>query len=638
MAILRTTEHGELILDISQEDPNAIEKVKDILFYFDHRESVDGRGTIVGNINRVLDIVPFLQELAAKSDIPLKIDGELQQLYTIFLAERDSVKSALENREKPLPCSVLPLPNRDLLSHQERAMQKLAPLENHADFSVPGSGKTTVAISIFHNSKNKGLVEKLMVIGPASCFMPWEEEWILCYGREPRSLRLVGDVSSRAKMTKRISEFELLLCTYQMAYRDVELLIDVLKSHSWMVILDESHNIKRYEGGAWAESTMRLAPYARKRMILSGTPVPRSLEDIWTQFTFLWPSQSLLGSRTRFEAMIREDGVDGISSMLRPFYHRTRKQDLGLPDPVVQPTVLRTEEWPPIQRKIVRILETRTLHELRSLDFSSRDIETIRNWRRSRIIRLLQAASNPGLLTGRTLELGDPGPPPAKDPALEDLARHYDALERSAKISYVVNKTRELTSVGKKVVIWTWFIGNIKLLERLLADLQPLTAFGEVKPFEEEEDTVLDESRERNIRTFRSDPSRHVLIANPSACSESISLHKECHDAIYVERTFNCGQFIQSMDRIHRVGMPSGETASYYLPIMDCAIDRLVDSRLFSRQEVLFRVLADDSLPIGGLGESGLFEDEYDLDAVFDDLRQILEAEQRRSNKNASQH
>jgi len=302
----------------------------------------------------------------------------------------------------------------------------------------------------------------------------------------------------------------------------------------------------------------------------------------------------------------------------------------------VSPVLLEPNQWPPIQRKIVRILETRTLSDLRTLDFSDRDIESIRSWRRSRIIRLLQAASNPGLLAGRTLELGDPGPPPANEPALEDVARQYHTLETSAKISYVVAKARELVGEGRKVVIWTWFIGNIKLLEHILDDLRPLTAYGEVKPFEEEEDTALDESRERNIRVFRTDPQRRVLIANPSACSESISLHKECHDAIYVERTFNCGQFIQSMDRIHRVGMPPGKTATYYLPIMNCAIDRLVDSRLLTRQETLLRLLSDDSLPIGGLGESGLFEDEYDLDAVFEDLRKMLEAEHGRPTKNAA--
>jgi SNF2 family DNA or RNA helicase len=449
---------------------------------------------------------------------------------------------------------------------------------------VPGSGKTTVALAVFQNAKNIGRVEKLMVIGPASCFMPWEEEWTACYGEPPRAMRLVGDASFRARVARRLTDYDMLLCTYQMAHREVELLTEVLGAHDWMVVLDESHNIKRYEGGAWAEAVTRLSPFAKKRMILSGTPVPRSLQDIWTQFTFLWPSQSLLGSRARFEEIIRDEGIDGVSTRLRPFFHRTRKQDLGLPTPVVSPVLLEPNQWPPIQRKIVRILETRTLSDLRTLDFSNRDIETIRSWRRSRIIRLLQAASNPGLLAGRTLELGDPGPPPANDPALEDIARHYNTLETSAKISHVVAKARELVGKGRKVVIWTWFIGNIKLLEHLLDDLRPLTAYGEVKPFEEDEDTVLDESRERNIRFFRTDPQRCVLIANPSACSESISLHKECHDAIYVERTFNCGQFIQSMDRIHRVGMPPGETATYYLPIMNCSIDRLFDSRLLTRQ------------------------------------------------------
>jgi SNF2 family DNA or RNA helicase len=323
--------------------------------------------------------------------------------------------------------------------------------------------------------------------------------------------------------------------------------------------------------------------------------------------------------------MVTDEGIDGVASRLRPFFHRTKKQDLGLPEPIVVPTIIESRDWPIRQRKIVRILETKTLRELKTLNFSRSDFETIRRWRRSRIIRLLQAASNPALLSGRSVELGESGPSMTTDPDLEDLVRNYSKLERSAKITFAENKTRELVSNGRKVVIWTWFIGNINLLARLLEDLNPLTAYGEIKAFEEDEDTQEDESRERNIRSFRTDPRRPILIANPSACSESISLHKECHDAIYVERTFNCAQFLQSMDRIHRVGMPKGVTASYYLPILDCAIDRLIDTRLHERQAMLLRILSDESIPIGGLGESELFDNEYDLEAVFEDLRHLLQ-------------
>ena len=47
-----------------------------------------------------------------------------------------------------------------------------------------------------------------------------------------------------------------------------------------------------------------------------------------------------------------------------------------------------------------------------------------------------------------------------------------------------------------------------------------------------------------------------VLLANPQAMSEGISLHLECHDAIWLDRTYNAGQYLQGIDRIHRLGPP----------------------------------------------------------------------------------
>lgn len=631
MVRLTLTDSGNLFLDASSADEATTDKLKDLLFYLDYIDGPTPRTWLIGHASRVLELYPFVVESTKEHGIDLDVESSIKDLYERFSSEKSAI-DALERRATAgRAAEMQDLPNRELLSHQELAVSHLLGLQNAADFSVSGSGKTTVALFLLHNCRESGNVAKLMVIGPASCFVPWEEEWTNCFGSEPRSLRLVGSPASRSETPRRIRDIEMLMCTYQMAYRETDLLIELLKTYNWMVVLDESHNIKRYEGGAWAEAILRIAPFASKRMILSGTPAPRSLEDLWTQFTFLWPSQALLGSRAVFESFLNEGGMESMSEKLKPFFHRTRKQDLGLPNPIVNTEVIASSSWPPIQRKIIRILETRTMNELRTLDFSLRDLDVISRWRRARIIRLLQAASNPGLLSTRTIELGDPGPSLARDADLEDLVSGYHSKETSGKVSFALEKARELVSQRKKVIIWTWFVGNIRLLEKLLEEFDPLTAYGAIKPFEEEEDTTADESRERNIREFRKNPHHSVLIANPSACSESISLHRECHHAIYIERTFNCGQFIQSMDRIHRVGLPPGETATYHIPILDCAIDRLVDSRLVNRQHVMLRVLSDNALPVGGLGESGLLENEYDLDAVFEDLRQMLSSERSAS-------
>ena len=93
----------------------------------------------------------------------------------------------------------------------------------------------------------------------------------------------------------------------------------------------------------------------------------------------------------------------------------------------------------------------------------------------------------------------------------------------------------------------------------------------------------------------------------------------ECHHSIYVDRTFNCGQFLQSLNRIHRVGLPEEITTHYWIPIIDCAIERSVDQRLQERQQRMYEFLGDETPVIGiDMSEESDVADNYsELDQDF---------------------
>ena len=67
---------------------------------------------------------------------------------------------------------------------------------------------------------------------------------------------------------------------------------------------------------------------------------------------------------------------------------------------------------------------------------------------------------------------------------------------------------------------------------------------------------------------------------------ESVSLHKNlnnekvCEHAIYLDRNFNAGQYMQSMDRIHRIGMDPNSHVQYHLIIGTNTIDQAINRRL----------------------------------------------------------
>jgi hypothetical protein len=102
--------------------------------------------------------------------------------------------------------------------------------------------------------------------------------------------------------------------------------------------------------------------------------------------------------------------------------------------------------------------------------------------------------------------------------------------------------------------------------------------------------------------------------------SEGISLHHVCHDAIYLERTFNAGQYLQSIDRIHRLGLAPGTETRITFLVSAGTIDETVDDRVRIKAARLSEMLSDPNLVTMALPDEeayGSWVDAEDLDALF---------------------
>ena len=109
---------------------------------------------------------------------------------------------------------------------------------------------------------------------------------------------------------------------------------------------------------------------------------------------------------------------------------------------------------------------------------------------------------------------------------------------------------------------------------------------GEV-PQVEREDTI-------NLFNNPSNNDFNVIIANPFSVAESISLHKGCHNAIYLERDYNCSNFIQSKDRIHRVGLDKNQLTKYFYIISKDSIDEVINDSLHTKIVRMEQIINDD--------------------------------------------
>lgn len=558
---------------------------------FDHDYVIDKLVLPEGNdvFHAIQDILAFL----AEKQIEFEADTKVKQLISDMEEEQREYRYAVHSARN-LPSIKKPRDLiRDLKPYQQKAFEHLATIKHSANFSVPGSGKTSVVYAAFSHLREKGMVEKLLVIGPLSCFQPWEEEGLACFGHPPSSARLSGTKNSRQSIFMQAEKFELFLCGYQAASNDLQEIIDyLLKKYKFMLVIDESHNIKRFHEGIWAESMLTMARYAAKRAILTGTPAPNSYYDLWSQFTFLWPGKNLLGTKEEYQSKAESlQGRTEIKDAIRPFFFRVRKSELNLPEPVFKHYSC---DMKPYQSQIYDAIATKFLTELK---LTPQENINLREWRRAKIVRLIQTASNPTLLA-RYSEEFDIKEMLDVDQSMIDLIEKYPTYEVPAKIEQLSLLVDELIGSGKKVVVWTSFIHNILSIKKILDSKNILTyvIYGGIP---KDEDVDIEFNREQQIRDFKKSAKPCVLLANPAACAESISLHKSVHDAIYLDRTFDCGQYLQSLDRLHRIGLSPDEIVTYHLLLSNNSIDETIDRRLLEKEQYMLNILEDD-LPVGG--------------------------------------
>lgn len=497
---------------------------------------------------------------------------------------------------------------RDLLPHQRHAMLHALTAANAANFSVPGAGKTATALAVLVTHLAQGVVDAAVVVGPLSCFRPWEREAEIALPGVFSVQRVRGFTRPvRAQIYRGIDRGGLLLLSYATAAHDryeLKTFCDRLKV---MLIVDESHRVKRFQGGEWAPALVELASHAKVRMVLSGTPMPQGPTDLWSQFNILWPGEEATGSRGAFKAQA-DANFGSVIGRLEPFFTRTPKSELNLPE---AETYTPEVDMPDLQAEIYQLI----LRQLRAaIPDAASWTEKIERLRRARPIRLIQAASNPDLLNEAD---GYFQIPPIEEPSgtlMERLHRYRHQGELPAKFAWALEELGELKKEGEKCVAWTTFIRNIDQFSALVEDQLDGPVFkvdGRVPAAEavdpelhestEDDDHTgeeLDETREQRIEQFLGSEGFAVLVANPAACAESISLHSQCFNAIYLDRTHDCARWLQSIDRIHRLGLPEGVIVQIHAPkaTLDGSptVDELVDLALL-RKEARMKALLDDA-------------------------------------------
>jgi len=454
-----------------------------------------------------------------------------------------------------------------LTDFQKRDIAKLLTLTHGANFSVPGAGKTRVSLAVFHSRRTAGTVTRMLVVCPKAAYESWRNEARECFPDSPVRVALMDSTTP--------PEADIVLVNYERLPDARPALINWLKSQPALLVLDEAHRMKLGAAGAWGAACLALGPYAAVRMILTGTPAPNGAKDLENLFGFVWPGQG----RAQVSRALEDRDMRAASSYLRPLYARTTKKELGLPPVDIS---VRRVDLPPLHRDLYNALLGQASTAWRG---STEDIESLGKI----LLYMLMAATTPALLaTGASkyepLPYRIPPLIPVPNSSLAELMRDLPQYELSPKYQEVVRIVAENARKGRKTLVWSTFVRNLKSLEFLLSMYAPAIVHGGSS------------DREEQILRFRNDKNCFVLLSNPATLGEGVSLHHDCHDAVYVDRDFSAGRFMQSLDRIHRLGLPKDTETRITILVANETIDELVVQRLAIKLKFMGGVLDDPAV------------------------------------------
>lgn len=458
-----------------------------------------------------------------------------------------------------------------------------------ANFSVPGTGKTSIVYGAFAflSSDLINEVNKILVIGPINSFSSWQIEFAACFGNK-RQLKVFD--YQKEKSSDSISRYDsivhnnndcnLILFNYESIVSNLEALRNLIDNKT-LLVFDEVHRIKAVLGKR-AKAAKEICKRAKYRVVLTGTPLPNGYIDIFNLLNILFSEEydDYFGFDESFLKNAKESLTNQliINNKLYPFFCRTTKNQLNIPK--VEPDNIICCQVNSQERLLFEILY-RT--------FSSNILLLY--------IRLMQASTNPKLVLSAInkedfdfVNLND-----FNNVKLSNNDRKFiESLDMTSKFYKGIEIITKKINNGP-IIVWAIFRDTINKIKNALnlKGVRSQIINGSVEP----------DKRDKIILDFKKGLF-NVLITNPHTLGESISLHEVCHQAIYFEFSFNLVHMLQSRDRIHRLGLKSTDKTEYTFMILDDAhnlyspIDLKIYQRLHEKESLQNKALSSENLEI----------------------------------------
>ncbi len=423
-----------------------------------------------------------------------------------------------------------------------------------------GLGKTLQAIVALAQLKTPSSPPALIVC-PTSLLYNWKEEFSK-FNKAFNVLVIDGIPSQRKKLIASVKKYDVVITSYSLLQKDVEHYGKVDFSY---MILDEAQHIKN-RGTRNAKSTKQIR--AQHKMILSGTPIENSLEELWSLFDYLMPG--FLNSYDRFvEKYIRVSGDEQTQNLqylrkkVSPFILRRMKVDV-------------LEDLPPVSEITYHTQLSDTQLELyRSYAESARD-ELVKLVERdgfdkvqihvlATLTRLKQICCHPAIFAKESAESGD-----------------------SAKYEMLLELLQTLVEGKHKTVIFSQYT---RMLQIMKEDFEKMGI----------RFVYLDGSSKNRldiVNQFNDDPTISVFLVSLKAGGTGLNL-VGADTVIHYDMWWNPAVENQATDRVHRMGQKNSVSV-YKLVTLGTIEEKIVEMQA-RKQGLVKKVVSCDDEAISKL-------------------------------------
>ncbi len=423
-------------------------------------------------------------------------------------------------------------PVEDALSRQLRPYQRegvnwLCFLD-HAGYSgiladEMGLGKTVQALAWIRIRRDAARRDGLepapaMVVCPTSLIHNWARE---VQRFTPDLSCLVISGTARHRKESNIRAHDLVITSYALLRRDINHYDDICFS---AVLLDAAQHIKnRATQNAVAAKRLK----GQRRLVLTGTPIENSVNDLWSIMDFLMPGY--LGTHTsfriRFEQPITTGSLNADRALARlrmkmaPFMLRRLKLEVAadLPDKVTQ---IADCPMLPAQRRIYNRLLAQ-YHDSLSELVDEQGFERARFSVFSALLRLRQCCCHPALLKSI------PG----------------TAETESGKMDLFFELLDEAMDGGHRVLVFSQFVQMLHILRDALRQRGI--------PFAYLDGSTRD--RMAQVDAFNNNPAIPVFLVSLKAGGSGLNL-TGANVVIHYDPWWNPAVEDQATDRTHRIG------------------------------------------------------------------------------------